>query len=276
MGRSTRMLVAALAMGAVYAAPASAAFVLLEDFQDVALGANLGAVNPGETFSLVIQSGQSPTATVVISPWDADNHAARVQGPGATLSMPFGSESILQGTTGTLFYQIYRTGLVNFSAGASDVASIADHNFGNYESQLNVNALNEPQALRMRHGGGFSATQRNFDINELYNVWHVINNTADTTEVYLQQVGVDPAPVQLFSGSTTAFGFRNGVANNDMVQFLLMTGTGSATDANHTTVFFDNIYVDKSGANLTNPIPEPGSLALLGLGTAMLACRRRR
>ena len=277
MNRSLLGLAAALVVGGIFAAPASAAFVLKENFEDVAIDANLGDANAGESFTLVIQSGQTPTATVVASPWDSVNRAARVSNPGATLAMPLGAESIPQGSSGTLFYQFYRTGLVNMSSGLSDVAAIADHNFGNFESQLNINSATlNPQPIRVRSAGAFLAGGVNMEVSELYNVWHYIDNMADTSEVYVQKVGTDPAPVQLFNGATTAFTFRNGVASNDLVQFLFMAGTGSATDAAHTTIFFDNVYVDTTGKNIANPVPEPASLAILGIGAAFLAGRRRR
>jgi hypothetical protein len=42
------------------------------------------------------------------------------------------------------------------------------------------------------------------------------------------------------------------------------------------TAYLDNVWVDAAGQNLTNPIPEPASFALLGLGSLLLFGRRRR
>jgi hypothetical protein len=276
MNKSVLGIAAALVVGGIFAAPASAAFVLKENFEDVALNANLADANEGESFTLAVQSGQTPSATVVASPWDALSHAALIANPGASLQMPLGGESIAQGTIGTLFYQIYRTGLVNMSSGLSDVADITSHNFGNFESQLNINAMTSPQPIRVRGAGSFLPGGVDMQEAELYNVWHYIDNTADTSEVYVQQVGVDPAPVQLVNGDTTAFAFRNAAAPNDIVQFLFMTGAANTTDAGHTSVYLDNIYVDTTGKNIANPVPEPASLAVLGIGAAFLAARRRR
>ena len=161
-----------------------------EDFEDVALSADLGVENAGESFTLIREGTRTPTATVVASPWDASSQAALVNGPGATLFMPLGADSIAQGATGTLFYQMYRTGLVNMSSGLSDVASITTHNFGNFESQLNINSLTvDPQPIRVRSAGAFLAGGVDMAVSELYNVWHYIDNTADTSEVYVQKVG---------------------------------------------------------------------------------------
>ena len=271
--KATCLCVSACFVSLACASIAQASYILLQDFEDVALGANLADANPGESFSMVVQGGQSPSATVELAPWAGGGKAAKVTNPGATLFMPV---SIPQGTTATLFYQLYRTGLVNMSSGMSDVASIGDHNFGNFESQLNINALAEPQVFKVRDAGAFSTSTTNFDISSLYNIWHVIDNQADTTKFYVQKVGVDPAPVLIEINSKSAFTFRNGVANNNLVNFLFMTGTANATDAAHTTVYFDNIYLDPTGENLTNPIPEPASLWLLAAAALAGACVRRR
>ena len=41
--------------------------------------------------------------------------------------------------------------------------------------------------------------------------------------------------------------------------------------------FIDDVYIDLSGANLVNPIPEPSQFALLGVaGLAVFFLRRRK
>lgn len=245
---------------------AEGSWILLEDFEDVTVGANLGAVNPGENFYLNVGDVAS-SATVQISPWDSLNRAARLDGTRVQLFMP---ALIAQGTTATLFYQLYRpNSAVNLSVGMSDdnyTAITSWSNFNYYESQLAINQVGSPQVFRVRDGSAFRTSTTGFEATTLYNVWQVINNSTDRSEIYVQRDGIDPAPIKIVEGSIDSFGFRNGTASNDLVTFLAMTSSGSGSVSTHTTAWLDNIYLS-TGENLTNPVPEPatGILALLAL-----------
>lgn len=254
----------------VFGQSAHASWILLEDFEDVAVDANLGDSNPGESFTL----NGTGLATVQLSPWDAFNRAARLQNPQVQLFMP---ASIPQGTTGTLFYQIYKpTGLVNMSLGMSDDMAINDPGqFYWFESQLTVHSSTDPQAFRMRDGGAFRTSATNFLPETLYNVWHVINNTTDKSEMYVQRDGIDPSPIKLAEDTIDSFTFRNEVASNDLVHFLVMTGSSGAGFAAHSTAWFDNVYLS-TGENLTNPVPEPSTWMLLAATTVIAAWGFRR
>lgn len=255
---------------AVSSRSVEASWILLEDFEDVTVGANLGAANPGENFTL----NGTGLATVEWSAWDAANRAARLVNPQVQLFMP---ASIPQGTTATLFYQLYKpTGAVNISLGMSDDVAITDPTqFYWFESQLVVHSSTDPQAFRMRDGGTFRTSPTNFLPNTLYNVWHVINNTTDKTEMYVQRDGIDPAPIKLAEGSFDSFTFRNGVASNNLVNFLVMTGNSGAGVAAHSTAWFDNVYLS-TGENLTNPVPEPTTWAMLAVALAIAGFKLRR
>jgi hypothetical protein len=91
----------------------------------------------------------------------------------------------------------------------------------------------------------------------------VINNTTDTTEFYVSGAAGGNATTPFAQGS-----FRNGVASNPLITF-------KARTSNANPVFVDDIYFDPAGANLLNPIPEPGSAALLAIGFATLLPRRK-
>lgn len=269
---SSIRFVLAVAAVIAFGQSAHASWIVLEDFEDVSIGANLGAANPGESFTL----NGTGLATVEWSAWDAANRAARLQNPQVQLFMP---ASVPQGSTATLFYQLYKpTGAVNISLGMSDDASITDPaQFFYFESQLVVNTTADPQPFRMRDGGAFRTSPTNFLPSTLYNVWHVINNTTDKSELYVQRDGIDPSPVKLAEGSIDSFAFRNGVASNNLVNFLVMTGNSGTGVAAHSTAWIDNIYLT-SGEDLTNPVPEPSTWLLLAsaMTVAGYAWSRRR
>jgi hypothetical protein len=175
---------------------------------------------------------------------------------------------LANGSTGTLFFRLNAPGAVNFNIGASDVAPAnftAD--FNNFESQIRLgNSAANATEVDVRNGGGFTtgtgSNTTTYTPNTWFNVWLVIDNNTDTTQFYVSGTAGGNASTP-FAQST----FRNGVASNPLITFYARTSTASP-------VFVDDIYFDSSGANLLNPIPEPGSAVLVTLGLAALLNRR--
>jgi hypothetical protein len=250
-------------------------FTLLDNFQ----GATLGNVNGQNGWTAGGTAGN-----VVTDPGDPTNRLLEITSTSANVYKPL-TTPLANPATGTIYYQIKRAGLVNFSTGASDVA--APTGFGDYESQLNVNSLTlDPQPFRMRDAAAFDATQEAFATGTAYHVWHVIDNTTDTTKLYIQSASAG-APVLQLNGTQSDFLFRNSgtaIQNTDLLNFLVKTGGAGTTDTAHIgPLFIDNIYYDATGANLAAPatlisgvVPEPGTFALAGVGAVGLLARRRR
>jgi hypothetical protein len=177
----------------------------------------------------------------------------------------------------------------NFNFIITDVATPTD-TAGTSEVQFNYDATQAPAGgsttFRIRSGGSFLFASTGGTVasevvpqaNALYNGWFVINNSTDRYQLYLQS-DADPAlasPTRIFGTDGTGdFTFRNsagGIQPNDLITANF--GNGAATAAN--AVNYDDIYVDLSGQNLTNPVPEPAALGLCGLAVIGMLARRRK
>lgn len=96
------------------------------------------------------------------------------------------------------------------------------------------------------------------------------DNTANTYDLHLSQ-GTDGATGGASSiTAATNVAFRTAAGDLDYMFFADPDGNPA------TGIVLDDLYVDTSGENLVNPIPEPSAAALLGLGGLALLRRRRK
>jgi hypothetical protein len=114
---------------------------------------------------------------------------------------------------------------------------------------------------RIRDGSGFVNSVTLVQGVE-YGVYIVTNTNDDTYDVYLEEAGVQTQLAEDFA-------FRN--SGDTINQFLALTNSGNFLG----TTLVDNIYVELTGENLVNPIPEPTSVAAIRL-MSLLALRHRR
>lgn len=207
-------------------------FLPVESFNGLASGALNG--KNGWTAS-------SSNITVAADPLNASNNVMRLAG--ADIYAHKAISPLNQGQTGTLFFRIRRDGLVNSSLGLSDSAAPAT--FGDFETQINIQ---NSSTLNVRDAGAFDAIDI-FPEDTWFCVWLIVNNAADTYEVYIE--GGDVAvPTRVAAGSQTSFAFRNGTASNALARFFTRNGNPS------TGVFFiDDIYVEPDQVNFGNPVP---------------------
>jgi hypothetical protein len=111
-----------------------------------------------------------------------------------------------------------------------------------------------------------------------YNFWLVVHNREngggatdankpplDTYDVYVQG-GAFTEQAQLWADGN----FRTGNFKGQLPYFNFIVDVAGDTG------YLDDLYIDTTGQNLANPVPEPASLLLASGGAAILALRRRR
>jgi hypothetical protein len=236
---------------------AEAAFVLIDDFESYADGAINGLGG------WVTTTG---TPSVMADPDDATNQTLRVNG--STQGVYKNIPNIVDGTTGTLFYQIRINGS-NYNLGHG-LADVAAPTIGQ-NTAFEVRVSHQPSAsLQVDDSNVLEQFSPSVTLaaNTWYSLWLVANNTTDTFRVFIQ--GGSYATQTELTGADE-FGFKNGTT--DPLQTFLVIANSSNVNA----VYFDNLYIDTTGENLSNPIPEPATATTV-LGIAALAAlgRRRR
>jgi len=290
---SHRLLAALLLLsgGLHFASHAQADFTLIDNFESYGTG---GPIH-GQGAWQAERTGDPVSAGVTVDPLNPTNHVMNI-GDGGFVGGRLGHRetintdsalTISQGSTATLFFRLAcNTSEIDLSVGMTDVANpISDvifNSFTQFESQLAIAFAPGFDKLGVRDVNGLKVLTTNVQPLEWYNVWMVIDNLADTTQIYLQG-GAFAASTLLDSGGQTSFAFRNGIAGNDLVTFFIATGRNTENLPPNPTenigpVYFDDLYIDTTGVNLANPVPEPGSivLGLLGASTLVITAFRRR
>ena len=238
-------------------APAFGAFVLVDNMESGNNWTNIAG-----------------TTGVVADPAGGTNNVFRATAANgeARRSIP----AIANNTTGTLFFRVYTTAsggdadwIFGSATGTNPTAFNSYKGYGrlatNTDTGIDMDVRNTGVAATPTTSGDFSQVGDASAVT-WYNVWMVLNNTDDTTDMYFN-TGGDATTMGTLSFTGAAF--RTGVADGDLTSFLVRNNN------NNTTGYIDDIYVDTSAQNLINPIPEPSVAVLLG-ATALLGLRRRR
>jgi hypothetical protein len=252
-----------------------AAFALIDNFNQYAAGTAIsgqGAWTAG--------AGNNPVAAgVALDPLDPKNKVLAI-GAGGFTSGRLGHRETINtdpavqmnnGTTDTLFFRIaWNPTDVDLSIGMTDVANpISDtifNSFTQFQSQFSVSFTPGFDHLAAVDGNGSHTLTTDVSALTWYNMWMVVNNTTDTTQYYIQG-GQFATQTLLMSQGKDSFTFRNGATTNDLITLFIATGRNTSNSPPNPTenigpVYIDDIYIDQSGKNLANPVPEPDGLLL--------------
>ncbi len=253
---------------------AQAAFVLIDDFSVGITGTPLSAYNPSWSASThyTIQTDPTNASNLVASlASNAGNNTAATRSFGA-------ANNIADGTTGTIFFRaMYPSGVSgNFGIYMQD--TIVNGQTGNRRAGV-VFAGSTLTEVGSSSGPVTTAGWSSPAKDSWYRFWVVMDNLNDQFELYAQDE-VGGLQTLLGIGAGTLLNFQNGPTSNPIQAIMLLTSNNSVP----TGGFFDDLYVDNTGRNLSNPlaavqaaIPEPASISLLALcGLAMLARRGNR
>lgn len=237
------------------------AWVSVDNFESASVGALGGQAGWTTT-------GENATYEVAADPSNPANQALKATGtssgsdPEGNAYVSLGSNTIADGTTGTLFFRMRNGADGDFVFGSSDVAVPAG--WSDYEGYMVLAGEN----IRLRDGGSFTNVGT-YSGDEWYNVWLVLDHAADTADLYASQ-GTDPA---VLLGAAGAFRTSGNTVHDDLISLNVRMGNAQGNGA---TGYLDDIYVDTSGVNLANPIPEPATMALVAILLAHGAVSRRQ
>ena len=222
--------------------PAQAQFVAVDTFQTESHG-KLDGQNGWTTGGIDADSVQ-----VAVDPTNPSNQVLRY---GAyTNDAPVYTYKPMRvpatSTASTLFLRVRRSGDSNMNWGTTDVA--VPTVWADFETQINMQT-EDTQGLRVRNADrSVAATQvPEFAVDTWYNVWMVINNAADTYEIFIQGGELENV-TQVDAAGQTVLGLRNGPAANDLINVYFRSDHGHWAD-----FLIDDVYLDVTGRNLSDP-----------------------
>lgn len=215
------------------------AFSLVDDFQSYQAGAV--TTTTGGVWSQVGANTliQDENGNRFIS-WGANGTGAR---------RVLGVDSLLNGTTGTYFMRVrVNTSFPDNSFGFTDVA--APTVWGDFKVQVALIEQGGMIRLGARNGASVTWQADNLAVGVWYNLWLVVNNAANTYDMYLSQGFEDGVLI----GSNILY--RGGAAAGDLSSAFLLGNRDPLA------VSIDDLYF-VSGIASNNPIPEPLELVFL-------------
>jgi len=255
--------VSAVAVGVCGVSQAQAAYSLVDDFESY----STGKLRDDVTGSTVGEGGI----------WEEVTNGtgfAEIQNDGSTNHLAVGWNSGFRGAYADVtdipdggaatYYLRVRTGddTPDASFGLSDLTAPTGA-FGDFEAQVAIvddgDGGNGQFKLIARNGGGFEDLATGLVVDTWYDIWIVADNATDTYDVFFDTNVGNPDALGSLVGNDLAF--RNGTTDALATLFTLAGSSDFSLNV-------DNVYYNPDA------VPEPATLALMGLGGLVIFRRR--
>ncbi|MDQ8191320.1 hypothetical protein [Roseibacillus persicicus] len=244
--KRTKLLTTVGLLGSL--ATGQGAWSLLEDFESY----TTGAISPQSTsWSYVLTANDATVGS------DAGNNYM-VQGATNGDHVKFDNNSVLiaDGAIGTYFFRVFMTGPSHTAVAVSPLtAATAGNGFNDGKAIVrfgnNSSTSTTTFGYNLDVAGSYSNLTDNTNDGAWYNVWVLIDNTANRSyEVHIQSDD-DPDFATQTQLNPTGLAFRQGTADGDLQSLFFRTAV------NATATHFDDLYIDSTTHNLSDPINPP-------------------
>lgn len=213
----------------------AANWTLLEDFDSLTVGPIDG------------QNGWSGTNNprVQTDPVDSGNQMLLMDEPETRTYKSLPSEIPDSSAGSSLFFRLRREDSIDGFGGLSDV-TMPDV-WGDYEAQFGGRS-EHASLFSIRDDNNFVTSNSLFNSHRWYCVWIIVNNSADSYEIYVQgDQFEEQTQIQTGSGQST-FKFRNGGSESIKTFYGRMASTFDGV------TMIDDVYVSPEKINLSKPI----------------------
>jgi hypothetical protein len=175
---------------------------------------------------------------------------------------------------GTLFFQFSLEDADESGAleGLDIALGLSDTPLGNSFSDQGGYFINNAANLQARNEGGApnQPTVGTGVVDTLYSVWMVFSDAPGASDTY--DVYIEGGAFLTQTLIADDFGMRNDAADGESIDTLHLFNFNDSPD----NIYYSNLFIDNTGENLTNPVPEPSAYAAIFGAIALAAGIIRR